>query len=199
MADHDGDEIGVDAWIDRFGADPVRLNVLTFLNGRPASVSQVAEKFGLSPEAAARHLDEMLDAGLIEVVGEALRRGKVEPRFRATVRILWTEDEVTKFSQAERLRLLAWIVQTVNADLVEALGSGKPLRDDAHAIRTVLQVDEQGWRELSRIHDDALEAVLEIQGASAERLAEAKKEGWPALSAMFCLELPGRDPRSQRD
>jgi predicted ArsR family transcriptional regulator len=185
------DEIGVDKWLERFGADPVRLSALVFLNDQAAGVAEVAEKLELPPVAAADHLNQLHGAGLIEVVGEAPYGGKVEPRYRATVRVLWSEEDLAEFSIAERNRLLAWIVQTVNADIDEALNSGTfSARDDAHASRTVLQVDEQGWNELVRVHADALDAVFEIQATSAERLAEAKREGISALSAVFCCELP---------
>lgn len=193
MANHDGDEIGIDAWLERFGADPVRLNALVLLSARPAGVSEVAEQLAVTFDAAAHHLDEMLEAGLIETVGEVLYGGKVEPRYRATTRVLWTDEEWATFSRAERGRLLAWILQTVNSDIAEALKSGTFFaHDNSHVIRTVVQVDDQGWQELSRIHEDALDAVLAVQAASAERLAESHEEGVPALSATFCCEMPSR-------
>jgi hypothetical protein len=135
----------------------------------------------------------MLEAGLIETVGEVLYGGKVEPRYRATVRVLWTDDEWATFSRAEQGRLLTWILQMVDSDIAEALESGTFFaHENAHVIRTVLQVDDQGWQELSRIHEDAFDAVLAVQAASAERLAESHEEGVPALSAMFCCEMPSR-------
>lgn len=194
MASRDGDEIKVDAWLERFGADLVRLNVLVLLTDGPASASEVAEKFAMGSAEAGRHLEALFDAGFAKVVGEVLYQGRTESRYRATTRVLWTDDEVAKFSDAEQLRLLSWVVRTVNADLDEAMKAGTFARDDSHAIRMVLRVDEQGWRELSRIHADAFEAVLAVQEASEARLAESGEEGVPALSAVFTAELPRRPP-----
>lgn len=192
MANRDGDEINVDAWLERFGADPERLDVLVLLNDGPASASEVAEKFAMSSVAAMQHLEVLLDAGFVKVVGESLNRGKMETRYRATTRVLWTEDELARFSDAEQLRLFSWVKGMVNADLDEAMKGGTASRVDAHAIRCVLRVDEQGWRELSRVHADAFEAVLAVQEASEERLAESGEDAIPALSAVFCVELPRR-------
>jgi hypothetical protein len=117
---------------------------------------------------------------------------------RAADHAIWSDEELADLSVAERKRLLVWIVETIEADVGEALASGTFLaRGDAHAIRNVLQVDERGWRELSQIHLDALDSVLKIQAASAERLAESGETGVPALAASFCCELPqGRTAQS---
>jgi hypothetical protein len=110
---------------------------------------------------------------------------------RAADRAIWSDEELADLSVAERKRLLVWIVETIEADVGEALASGSFLaRSDAHAIRNVLQVDERGWSELSQIHLDVLDSVLRIQAASAERLAETGEIGVPALAALFCCELP---------
>jgi DNA-binding transcriptional ArsR family regulator len=163
------------------------------LNERSAGVAEIAERLDLSQSVAAEHLDKMLAEGLVEITGEVLNRGKVEPRYRAAVPVIWSDEELADLSLAERRRLLTWVTQTVNGDVDEALTSGTFVaRDDAHASRTILQVDEQGWEELVRIHAEALDAVFDIKAASAERLAEAKLEGISALSAVFCCELPPR-------
>ncbi len=88
----------------------------------------------------------------------------------------------------------------IDADVREAAESGTFVdRDDSHASRTVAMVDEQGWEELRDIHADALNAVLAVQAASAERLAEKDDPGFPVLSAMFCCELPPRGGDGQPD
>jgi DNA-binding transcriptional ArsR family regulator len=186
----------IDPRLIRIASEPVRLQALTFLNERSAGVSEVAENLEVSIGDAGRHLDAMHDEGLIEVVGEVLNRGAVEPRYRALVRTLWDEDEWLAFSAEEQKRLTLWIVDMIDADVREALEHGTFLaRPESHGSRAVPLVDEQGWQELIRIHADALEAVFAAEAASAERLAEKGEAGFPVLSAMFCCELP---PPSER-
>jgi DNA-binding transcriptional ArsR family regulator len=181
----------VDRRLIQLASDPVRLRVLTFLNERPAGVSEVAAECELEVSAAARHLDAMHDAGLIEVVGEVLNRGAVEQRYRALVRVLWDDAEWEALSREERQRLTAWIVAMIEADVHAAIEQGTiDSRNDSHISRTVSLVDEQGWREMTRIKQEALEAIFATQAASAERLAEANEEGVPVLSALLCFELP---------
>jgi DNA-binding Lrp family transcriptional regulator len=192
LAENAGDDIGIDERLVRLASQPARLRALWVLNERAAGVSEVAEELGLSVEEAARHLEQMHEAGLIEVVGEVLRRGAVEPRYKATVHVAWSDAEWAELSLEERRRLSTWIVQTMYSDVMEALESGSfNARVDTHASRSVSAVDEQGWEELVQIHNDALEAVLATQAACAERLAERGEEGMSVLSAIICCELPG--------
>jgi DNA-binding transcriptional ArsR family regulator len=181
----------IDRRLIRLASDPVRLDVLTLLNERSAGASEVASELRMDLSAAGRHLDAMHDAGLVELVGEVLNGGVVEPRYRALVRTLWDDEEWATLDQEEKQRLMTWIVGMIEADTHAALEQATfTARDDAHVSRTVSIVDEQGWSELTRIKQGALDDVFAVQAASAERLAESGEEGIPALSVLFCVELP---------
>ncbi|HKT84334.1 MAG TPA: ArsR family transcriptional regulator [Solirubrobacterales bacterium] len=189
----------IDRRLIRLASEPVRLQALTFLNERSAAVSEVAAELDISVAEAGNHLDAMHDEELIEVVGEVLNRGAVEPRYRALVRTLFDEEEWVTFSSEEQKRLTGWIVDMVNDDIREAVERGTmSARTDSHASRTIPTVDERGWEELRRIHDDALHAVFAVEAAAAERLAENGEAGFPVLSAMFCCELPPRSGPGKR-
>lgn len=169
------------------------------LNDRSATVDDVAEALELSADVAAQHLDNLLEQGLIEVAGEALQDGTVKPRYRAAVRTLWSDEEWAALSVAERQRLTVWTVEWIYGELREAIEAGTfNARADSHVSRNVSLVDEQGWHELNRIQEEALEASFGVQAASAERLAERRGSGVPVLSAMFCCELPARGAQLAR-
>jgi|SRR6476469_976828 len=190
----------IDRRLIHLASDPVRLQVLTCIYERSAAgATEVAEALKISRGDAGRHLDAMHDAGLIEVVGEVLSRGTVEPRYRALVRALWDDEEWAFFSRQEQDRLTTWIIDMIDADARDAVEQGTFTgRQDSHASRTIPMVDEQGWEELRRIHDDALHAVLAVEAASAERLAEKGEPGFPVLSAMLCCELPPPESRRRK-
>jgi DNA-binding transcriptional ArsR family regulator len=182
---------GIDRRLIRIASDPVRLQALTLLNERSAGASEVAAELEVSLSTAGRHLDAMREAGLIEVVGEVLTRGAVEPRYRALVRTLWDEEAWAVFNEEEQKRLTGWVIDMVCADAREAVEQGTyTRRADAHASRTTTVVDEQGWQELCRIFDDALHAIFAVEAASAERLAEKGESGLRALTALLCCEMP---------
>jgi DNA-binding transcriptional ArsR family regulator len=176
-------------------SEPNRLQALTLLNERSAGVGEVADALEIEPSAAGRLLDQMHDAGLIEMVGEALHRGAIEPRYRALVRAIWDDDDWAALGSDDQKRMSAWILDMIVADAREALERGTLARPGTHASRAVPVVDARGWDELRRIYADALEAVLAVEAASAERLAEQGEPGFPVLSAMLCCELPPRPGR----
>lgn len=184
----------IDRRLIGLASDPARLQALTLLNDGPAGVGEVAASLKMEPSDVGRLLDQMHDAGLIEVVGEVLNRGAVEPRYRALVRVLWDDEEWAALDKEEQRRMTDWIIEMINSDVREALESGTFIgRPDSHASRAVSPVDEQGWEELRQIHAEALDAVFAVEAASAERLAEKGEPGFPVLSAMLCSELPRRD------
>lgn len=181
----------IDRRVIGLASDPDRLNALTLLTERSAGAAEVADRLEIDTAAAGRLLDRLHDAGLIELVGEALSRGAVEPRYRAAVRVLWDEEEWTELGVEEQQRLSSWVIDMIASDAREAIEEGTAIgRADTHLSRTVLHVDEQGWRDLVRIYRDALEAIFAVQASSAERLAEARKPGVPVFTALLCSELP---------
>lgn len=183
----------IDQRLVRLASEPVRLEALTLLNERSASVGEIAAELEIDIGEAARHLEAMREEGLVEVIGEVLNRGAVEPRYRPLAKTLWDDEEWATFSLEEQKRLTRWILGMIDADAREALERGTfSARPDSHASRTVPRVDEQGWEELRRIHADALDAVFAVEAASAERLAEKGEVGFSVLSAMLCCELPQR-------
>ena len=104
---------------------------------------------------------------------------------------VWSDAEWAELSHHERRRLSAWILHLIGSDAADALEAGNfDARTETHASRTLSVVDERGWHELARIQEEALEAVLAVKAASAERLAESGEVGMLALSAMLCFELP---------
>ena len=196
MTDKSGNDDGTGGRLARVPTDSVRYKVLVLLNERSADAGEIAERLGLQEGETARELEQMLEADLIEVVDGASGQDRSETRFRASVPTLLGDEEWIALSAQERQRLMAWIVKVINADVFEALESGTAIaRADAHASRTVSVVDEQGWRELARIQEKALEAAFAVRAASAERLAESSEEGITTLLAMLCWELPSREPR----
>ena len=195
MTEKTGSEGGIDQRLVDLASDSVRRDALVVLNERTADAIELARKLGVDSATMTGHLEKMRDQGLIEVVGDLPPGGAVGPRYRALVRALWSNEEWASLNTEDRRQLSAWIVRMIAADAHEALEAGSfDARDDSHASRTVSVLDERGWRELTRIQGEALEASFAVQAESAERLAESGEDGITAMSAMLCFEIPAPDP-----
>ena len=197
MTEKTGNEVGIDRRLVDLASDAVRVKALAMLNEHTAEAAQLARELGVDAAAMAGHLKKMRDQGLIEIVDSSHHVVSAGgPRYRAMVRALWSNEEWASLSDEERGHLFASLVTAITADAGESLESGKfGARADSHASHTVSVVDERGWRELTRIQDEALEASFAVQAESAERLAESGEDGITVMAAMLCCEMPASDPR----
>jgi hypothetical protein len=67
-----------------------------------------------------------------------------------------------------------------------------------HGSRVPLWVDEEGRREVNRILDGALEAILRVREEAGERLAESGEEGLHMRATMLCIDTPPpKGPRAR--
>ncbi len=188
----------VDERLVRLVSEPIRMKAMVMLTERSADLGEIAAEMEVSTAEAARHLEEMREEGLVELVGETSRGGSVGLLYKAAVKMLWTDEDYERLGATGRRQLSTWLVGTIESSVEEALEQGYfDRRSDSHVSRTICVVDEQGWVELNRIFDDALDAVLAVRDISAERLAESGEVGLPTLAAMICCELPPR-PRQRR-
>jgi hypothetical protein len=186
-----GSEVGIDQRLVDLASDSVPRDALVVLNERTAEAAELAARLDVDIATMRGHLEKMCAQGLIEVVGDLPNGGAAEPRYRALVRALWSNEEWASLSLDDRRQLSTWIVKMIVTDADVALETGSfNARDDSHASRSVSVVDERGWRELTRIHVEALEACFTVQAESAERLAESGEDGITVMSAMLCFEMP---------
>jgi predicted transcriptional regulator len=184
-------EAGIDRRLVELASNPVGIRALELLTGRAASPKEIATELGLSLATAHEQVKELQRLELIELAGRRTKNGEVEGVYRAIALPLWSNEASELLSLQERQQLAAWIAQMIGSDVIEALKAGTfTARPDTHTSRTRFVVDAQGWRDLNRIQDEALNASFAVQAASAERLAESGEEGINVMGAMLSVEMP---------
>jgi DNA-binding transcriptional ArsR family regulator len=152
---------------------PVRMRVLTLLNQKVASPSELAGEIDEPLGNVSYHVRMLLDLGLVELVGTTPRRGAVEHHYRATERA-WLGKRVwgklpgsLRGGLSEAVLTLAWV------DTLAAVEAGTfDSRTSRHLSRTPMVLDSHGWDEVAQLLDETLERVIGIQSAAAERLAD---------------------------
>ena len=188
---------GSEPAIVRVAAHPLRVQALSILVERAASPKELAAELGTPIGNISYHVRELEQLGLIELVEEKPRRGAVEHFFRAVTRPLLTGKAWARLSAKQREALSTWVFQLILADAARAFDAGTfDRRDDRHLSHAGLRLDEQGWKELTELQDEALNATLAIGAASEKRLEEAGEAGFPASAAMTCFEMPPQSGRS---
>lgn len=152
---------------------PLRARILSALQEREATPTELAGRFEASVGTVAYHVRTLSALGLIELTGETRVRGAVAHHYRA-VPLAGSGDAADAPAGAGAA------VSPIDPDecpLVEAIGSFEA--DDSLAARASLRLDAVGWQQLSQ--------------ACAKLLAEADRI---ARSAAQRLE---KDPQSERD
>jgi DNA-binding transcriptional ArsR family regulator len=184
---------GIDQKFVHLVSSTIRLKALVVLVERTASPKQISVELREPLATVSHHVRELLNMGLIELVGEEPRRGAVEHYYRAIIRPIFSSEEWDQLSPSERQQVSMWVLGLSLVDAATSLDEGLfDARTDRHLSRVPLYVDEEGWRELVEIQSKALEASLDVQAASAERAAngESEGEGVHVSASMMCFEMP---------
>jgi DNA-binding transcriptional ArsR family regulator len=175
-------------------AHPTRARAFTILNERIASPVEIAQEIGKDVGHVGYHVRKLLQLDLVELVDERPVRGAVEHFYRATLRSYVSTDELADQSIEEREVYTRHILQLHVADVARALdGHTFDARPNRALLRTPLVVDEDGFQELSELHDEMYERTLQIQTRSAERLVdEGESASIHTVSATMFFEVPER-------
>jgi DNA-binding transcriptional ArsR family regulator len=161
-----------DAQVAKVLSHPLRPQILQILSLRgEASPNEIAAELGVPLGTLSYHTRLLRDAGWIELVREVPRRGAVEHFYKAVVRP-WVDDtQWDRLPLGVRRRLATMTVGQVLQNAAAAAGGGGFDLAAAHVDRVVLELDEQGWEELSEALGAALQEATKIQERSNERRA----------------------------
>jgi DNA-binding transcriptional ArsR family regulator len=159
-----------DAQIARVLSHPLRPRILQILTIRgEASPNQIADELSVPLGTLSYHTRLLRDYGWIELVREVPRRGAVEHFYRAVVKPVVNDAQWDRLPLAIRRRLATMTVGQVLQTAAAAAAAGGFDRAGAHVDRMVLELDQQGWDELSEVLLALLEEAGRIQDRSNER------------------------------
>jgi len=186
----------VDPRIAKALSHPMRARILTILNERVASPNEIAELIDERLPNVSYHVRALLDLGCIELVDTAQRRGAIEHYYRAIVRPFFSDRDWKKLPRSGRQAISDVGLQMIWADVSDAIKRGTfEARSDRHLSRSALELDETGWKELSKLLAGVLDEVEEIEAKSAERIKKSA-EGDVVPTRMVILQF--ESPHAQQ-
>lgn len=168
---------------------------------RPRILQAVALRGESSPTEIAASLQEPLgsvsyhvrilrDEGWLELVRTAPRRGAVEHFYRAVARPYLSDFDWERLPVGIRRRLADETVGHVLRAASGAAGRGAFDAPGAHIDRMPLQLDDEGWAELSAALTQVLDEAARIQErSSARQRGAARASGRPSQLAILHFEL----------
>lgn len=199
-------------WIPAFGAGviplqlpvrgPASLALSTLLEHTAVreeegmTAAEIAAEVGKETEVVSDQLSELLAADVIEVVQPSDEDSSPgEPRYRSVSAVhpthVVTRQQTAQMSLAERGELSALLVGLIDDDVKASLQSSKfDQRSERFLTRTPMKVDEQGWREIAVLHEQLLNAGIEVAARSAARLERSDEQPIEMRSVQMLFEMP---------
>lgn len=182
-----------DAHVARVLSHPLRPQILQILSLRgEASPNEIAAELGVPLGTLSYHTRLLRDAGWIELVREVPRRGAVEHFYRAVERPWLDDAQWDSLPRGIRRRLATMTVGQVLKNAAGAAAAGGFDVAQAHVDHMVLELDEQGWKELSKALVLALDEAARIQKRSNERRS-SRKPGAVRASELAIMHFERED------
>jgi DNA-binding transcriptional ArsR family regulator len=183
-------------------AHPLRVRILSILETRDmASPNEMAEELGVSLGVMSYHVRRLHALGFLELVKRTPRRGAIEHHYRAKARPRVTDEGWAGTPSIVKRAMVGASLQQITGYINTAAHQGGFDRGDAHLSRTVLMLDDEGWRELAGEMAQWMRRVEELEGESLERIeqsgddAETVARRSAAILMLFEAEgVPEHDP-----
>lgn len=184
---------------------PLRVRILEILNEGPKSPSQFVEE-GLVPKdynssyqqalsLVSYHFRELEKEGCLKVVASIPRRGAIEHVYEGKTRIYFTDAEFEEMPRAQRQKLSRISFQGLVARADGAMRANTfDSRTDRHLAWMPMQLDKQGWDELTTALAACFGEVEQIRHDAKDRLATSDEESIPVTFGMLGFESPPPPP-----
>ncbi|HEU4737914.1 MAG TPA: TetR/AcrR family transcriptional regulator [Solirubrobacterales bacterium] len=172
------------------------LSFLSDISSQPgektATPAEVATEVGDDVGVVRRYLGEMATAGVLDVISDAAGG---EPRYSSRDRLHPLQSISTQQSamqtEEERKAFTSHVWSKITGEVEQAREAGSfEKRLDRWIVRMPLNLDEEGWRELTVLHDQIFHSSIEIQARSGKRLEDSGEEGFEVRSVQLVFEMP---------
>jgi len=173
----------IDQRLVRSVAHPLRIKILEALTDHVASPNALAERLESDLSGVAYHTRELDRLGALELVDTGRVRGAIEHFYKATPRAFVGDPGWRKVPPSLLSGVSAATLQTFLDKAIAALEAGTlDGRGDTVLRWMPLCVDEEGWKEVVAIMEEATKLMLAAHLRSQDRLSE--NGGRNAVSAV---------------
>jgi DNA-binding transcriptional ArsR family regulator len=181
-------EPAIDQRIMKALSHPLRVRMLTLLNQKVSSPSELAEELDEPLGNVSYHMRFLADLNMVKLVRTEPRRGAVEHYYEALEPPLISDDDWAQLPAALRRSLSDSTLSQIARDLKGAAKAGGFDRENIHVSRVALTLDEQGWDELSEMLSDVLERARRVQEQSNKRRKRSDGEAIPTALVLMQFE-----------
>jgi DNA-binding transcriptional ArsR family regulator len=157
-------------------AHPLRVEILSVLEQRVASPRELADELEAPLGNVSYHVRTLSSLGLIKLVKKIPRRGAIEHYYEARGRAVVSDKAWADVPDIVKRALLGATLASVSEEVNAAASGGGFAREDMHLTTSKVAVDEQGWRELSKLLGETWSQIEKIQRESGKRLRDGGED-----------------------
>ncbi len=154
-------------------AHPLRVRILSILEQRQASPTEIADEIDAPLGTVSYHVRILLGLELIKLVRETPRRGAIEHHYEVVRRPRITDDAWRNVPQIVKRTMVDAALDEVGEHVRVSAHAGGFDLPDAHLTRNPVRVDELGWHQLSRELAKLVSRIEEIESKSRDRIARS--------------------------
>ena len=158
-------------------AHPLRVQIMSVLQDRTASPSDLAEELKAPLGNVSYHVRILAKLDLLKLVRKRQRRGAIEHLYRANGRIRVSDRAWGQVPGIVKTAMVGATLEQVGRYVEQSAVTGGFERAEAHLIRQPMHLDQQGWEELSAAVAELLQRANDIERESQQRLGQAEHEG----------------------
>lgn len=164
-------------------AHPLRVKILEILTERIASPNRLSDDLDAGLSHVAYHTRALDRYGCLELVDTAKRRGATEHFYKASPNSFIGDRVWRRVPRALLGGVSGATLQSFMDRAVAALEAGTiDGREDTTLYWMPVQLDEQGWEEVTATMEETVNKVLTAEAESRQRIARRKGHG--AISAI---------------
>jgi DNA-binding transcriptional ArsR family regulator len=190
-------EPAVDQRIMKALSHPLRVRMLTLLNQKVSSPSELAEELGEPLGNVSYHMRFLADLKMVKLVRTEPRRGAVEHYYQALEPPHVSGADWAQLPTSLRRTLSDGVLGQIAKELNGAAKTGGFDRENVHVSRDAMVLDQEGWDELSALLRDVQQQARAIQERSAKRLEKAR-HGAAIRTSLALMQFEAGTPDAAR-
>ena len=169
--------------------DPFKLKLLERFGGKPVTTKQVADGMGEKAPRLYRHVDALVDEGLLELVEERPKRGTIERYYRTVAGRFEVDPNLFSTSSGvadDALDMLRSIFRDTESDLVRIFDQLKDGEPDPEDLPLVMRLGIRGTaEEIQRLQEKLDEWMEECKSLSCDKEDTPDMKSYSGLLAFY--------------
>ena len=169
--------------------DPFKLKLIEGFAGAPATTKQVADKMGEKAPRLYRHVDALVEEGLLTLVEEKPKRGTIERYYKTVAERFEVDPEL--FSPAtgngdDTLDLMRTLIRDTESDLVSLFRQMGDSTPDPEAMPIVMKLGIRGTpAEIAELRGKLMEWLDDCENLVTDPDLEEQRESYSGLLAFY--------------